>query len=540
MTVIARLLPENPVLTKEMRVRMRGARGYWILFGYLGFLSAVLLFMYAAFLDSAQRYGGHSEIAALGQSMFNWIVLTQMFLVLFITPAITSGALTIEREQRTLDMLAMTRMTPRHIVTGKLLSAVLFTALLLASSLPLISVCFMLGSIDPAMVVSDFLMLLTGSFLIGAMGLMWSSIARTTTQAVLYTFGSLFVLFVSLGIPFGVQMDPSHSSDVSQNLFLALGANLFGDAFLGFHLLPGTGFVVFSVLGGVLLSAITMSRLETWPERRAGLLRGLTTLLIGLELLSVNLWWLRAWYLRGDQVVQTVSQPPIAVLVLSALALLLLIPTFATGELAPKEAREYGKTLRAGWSRQGLKRGNLASGLPFMLLLTLLTLGLYLISFVCVGRMDTFASANFLANFPPIALMLLVTVVGFSQFCRFLSVAFRNRWVAWLLAYVYLIGVFIVPEMSRVSTESGVDAGLGVNLHYLNPIQAIVQMSNPDGYYNNSLIQHGQLLFGSSLWAVTTLAYFLLGGLSLWLTRRFVARIRAEKAAIPHEEMVAA
>src|SRR5678810_760288 len=106
MSVLSRLLPENPVLTKELRVRMRGARAYWILFGYLGFLSAVLLIQYAAFLGSVQSAGsGASEVSRVGESIFNAVVLTQVFLVLFITPAITSGALTIEREQQTMDLL---------------------------------------------------------------------------------------------------------------------------------------------------------------------------------------------------------------------------------------------------------------------------------------------------------------------------------------------------------------------------------------------------------------------------------------------------
>ena len=63
MSLIARLLPDNPVLTKELRVRMRGARAYWILFGYLGFLALVLLFQYAAFLDSVRSTGsGASDV----------------------------------------------------------------------------------------------------------------------------------------------------------------------------------------------------------------------------------------------------------------------------------------------------------------------------------------------------------------------------------------------------------------------------------------------------------------------------------------------
>src|SRR5204862_6416087 len=119
--------------------------------------------------------------------IFMILLICQIFLVLFITPAITSGSITIEKEQQTLDMLTMTRLSRGSMVAGKLLSAVSFTALLLVSSLPLVSICFMLGSVDPAMVFSTYLAMLIGSFLIGAIGLMWSSIAKATTIAVLLT-----------------------------------------------------------------------------------------------------------------------------------------------------------------------------------------------------------------------------------------------------------------------------------------------------------------------------------------------------------------
>ena len=51
-------------------------------------------------------------------------------------------------------------------------------------------------------------------------------------------------------------------------------------------------------------------------------------------------------------------------------------------------------------------------------------------------------------------LMLLVTVVGFALFCQFLSVAFRNRWVAWLLASVLILMVWILPPMAQMSATS--------------------------------------------------------------------------------------
>src|ERR1051326_6774360 len=207
MSVMSRLFPENPVLTKEMRVRMRGARAYWILLGYLGFLTTVLLWTYWTWRHDVDVTGtGASESSDTGKNIYNILLICQAFLVLFITPAITSGSITIEKEQQTLDMLSMTRLSRAGMVTGKLISAVSFTALLLVSSLPLVSICFMLGGVDPAMVISTYMAMLMGSFLIGAVGLMWSSIAKTTTVAVLLTYLSMLGFTIVMAYVIGIYM----------------------------------------------------------------------------------------------------------------------------------------------------------------------------------------------------------------------------------------------------------------------------------------------------------------------------------------------
>src|SRR5947209_8467453 len=154
MSIASKLIPDNPVLTKELRVRMRGARAYWILTGYLAFLSFMLFFQYSSWWSTAQaRGGGFSLSSKIGQQFFTMIFFTQLFLVAFITPAITSGAITIEKEQRTMEMLELTRLSRGSIVAGKLLSAISFVALLLVSSLPITSICFFLGGVSPEQVL---------------------------------------------------------------------------------------------------------------------------------------------------------------------------------------------------------------------------------------------------------------------------------------------------------------------------------------------------------------------------------------------------
>src|ERR1041385_6480597 len=150
MNAVARIWSDNPVLTKELRVRMRGTRAYWILTGYLAFLSFILFVQYTSWWNSAQSAGGgFSSGSKIGQQFFTWIFFTQLFLVAFITPAITSGAITIEKEQRTMEMLEMTRLSRASIVAGKLFSAISFVCLLLISSLPITSICFFLGGVSP-------------------------------------------------------------------------------------------------------------------------------------------------------------------------------------------------------------------------------------------------------------------------------------------------------------------------------------------------------------------------------------------------------
>lgn len=587
MSVIARFLPDNPVLTKELRVRMRGARAYWILFGYLGILSLLLWFQYFAWLNAVHTSGaGASEASRLGSEIFTYLLVAQMFLVLFITPAITSGALTIEKEQRTLEMLTLTRI-PRHsIILGKLLSAVSFTALLIVSSLPLISICFMLGSIDPKMVVSTYIEMLMGSVLIGAVGLMWSSVLKTTTAAVMSTYACLFVLFVIGGVALNSLANGSRGGNaIYLSSMNAIGQAWFGPGSMGIRWIDGAGFDVFCGLLAWLLCTLAMVRLEMFPERKAALVRLLAAGVLGMQLLMIDLWWVKSWYNRGTNAVMVAVEPPIGALLFTCVIVLFLVPIFGTGEVHPYEARNYLGYLLKGWTPKGLRRGKLQSGLPYLLMLTVLLLGLYAVSFVVAGKAANISNSSILAaqsaasapaipppgtvppgfmpapgsgmavaapppappapkvvpqvgDFPQLAIALLATVLGFGLFCQFVSVAFRSRWISWMLSSLLLVFVLIVPEISSYSVNTQADLSLFnqllCDLFYLNPIQTVLQMVSPTTY-----MEHRYLTFPDvPVWQVTTCAWLIIGGLSFLAALPFARREGKRQIPIPYEEQV--
>src|SRR5438105_4914026 len=104
-STVRELTWDNPVLVKEFRTRMRGARAYWVLLVYVLLLTLVVGFMYLNWYAQTTVGGvSHQAASATGRTLFQVLFSFQAGLVALITPALTSGAVTIEREQQTDQM----------------------------------------------------------------------------------------------------------------------------------------------------------------------------------------------------------------------------------------------------------------------------------------------------------------------------------------------------------------------------------------------------------------------------------------------------
>src|ERR1051326_3950361 len=198
LSTLKELTWDNPVLVKEFRTRMRGARAYWVLLVYVLLLTLVVGSTYLNWYMTTTA-GGVSRQAAssTGRLLFNWLFAFQAGLVALITPAITAGAITIEREPQTYQMLATCGLKPRHIIWGKLMAAVAFVALLLTSSLPLVSLSFLLGGVAPGEVFGTSLSLALSAFVFGPLGILCSASIRATAAATVATYAAVMLLFIT-------------------------------------------------------------------------------------------------------------------------------------------------------------------------------------------------------------------------------------------------------------------------------------------------------------------------------------------------------
>jgi ABC-type transport system involved in multi-copper enzyme maturation permease subunit len=196
------------VALKELRGRVRGRRAFVVLTFYLLFLG---LFAWAwelvaerAYVQNAALQGGAAAFASsqVGQEVFGALVLVETLLVVFLAPAFTSGAISLEREKQTLDMLTATPISSLAIVVGKLLSALAYVFLLIAASIPLTAIVFVFGGVGPDDVLRAYAVLIVSAIGLGSLGLFSSAIMQRTQGATVVTF--FMVLFLTLGTMFGV------------------------------------------------------------------------------------------------------------------------------------------------------------------------------------------------------------------------------------------------------------------------------------------------------------------------------------------------
>jgi ABC-type transport system involved in multi-copper enzyme maturation permease subunit len=188
---------------KELRGRMRGRRAFIVLTIYLlllgGFALMVEKIVEANYLFG---FGGVQAQAspAIGQAIFAAVLMLMTLQVVFLAPSSTAGAISLEREKQTLELLVTTPISSLAIVIGKLLSALIYVFLLIAASIPLMAAVFVFGGVAPDDVIRGYIVLIVTAIGLGSFGLLCSSVVKRTTAATAITiFG---VLAISIGTIF--------------------------------------------------------------------------------------------------------------------------------------------------------------------------------------------------------------------------------------------------------------------------------------------------------------------------------------------------
>ena len=189
----------NPVVLKKLRARMRGGRAFTLITIYLGLLSLLVSIVYFTFVAASNTPTGGEARQMLGKAIFAIVVSLELVMISFIAPALTSGAISSEREHQTYDLLRTTLLPARSLVFGKLTSAMSFILLLLLSAIPLQSLSAFFGGVAIEEVLIGFLILFVTALAYCAIGLFFSSLLKRTLASTVLSYAS--AILIVFGLP---------------------------------------------------------------------------------------------------------------------------------------------------------------------------------------------------------------------------------------------------------------------------------------------------------------------------------------------------
>jgi ABC-type transport system involved in multi-copper enzyme maturation permease subunit len=175
----------SAIWIREVRGRMRGKRAFVFLTVYLTALSGLL---WIGLRGATEFPLSGLQSISIGRGIFAAIVLIETLVVLILAPAYTAASISQEREKGTFDLLAVTPISSLAIVLGKLVSAMLFLAVVVGASIPLASLAFLFGGMGLEHLVMAYVVIGAVGIGAGAIGVACSAVFRRSQAATVAAF----------------------------------------------------------------------------------------------------------------------------------------------------------------------------------------------------------------------------------------------------------------------------------------------------------------------------------------------------------------
>jgi ABC-type transport system involved in multi-copper enzyme maturation permease subunit len=181
---LARLLPANPILVRVVTSGGKRVRHLWTRVIYLSILFLVMVVAGSSWLGSS---GSLAQLARESSRTFVWVSSVQLFLMAFIAPIFTAGAITQEKDANTFHILLTTPLSSAQIVLGSLISRLYFVWVLLLSGLPIFCITMIYGGVTTAEVFLSFGLAACTALVMGALAIA-ISITRVGTRRTIFSF----------------------------------------------------------------------------------------------------------------------------------------------------------------------------------------------------------------------------------------------------------------------------------------------------------------------------------------------------------------
>ncbi|HTF57408.1 MAG TPA: ABC transporter permease subunit [Planctomycetota bacterium] len=185
----------NPIFDRELLTLLRSRKAFALLALYVAVSVSIVLASWPRDQMSVLLQG------AISRELFGLFALAQTLLLALLVPATLGGAITREKEGETLDLLLTTPLSMDRILIGKLFSGITYLGILMATSIPAVLLCFLIGGLTWADVAGLYVFLSLQALLYGVISLTCSTFFHRTHTAIINSYlavGASGVLLWSL------------------------------------------------------------------------------------------------------------------------------------------------------------------------------------------------------------------------------------------------------------------------------------------------------------------------------------------------------
>lgn len=179
---------------KELKTIVGTNKLYSIIFIYNGLLALFTLFTFlVVFRNDIQ--GGVVEYSII-LKVYAIIAAIEYLLLLILIPWISGSKISHEWESNTMELLLVSSVGKMKIIVGKLLSVISLISLLACSSLPILSLVFIIGGITISQILEFLLFIISTTIFIASIGIFCSALLRRTKIAIISSYVILFLLTI--------------------------------------------------------------------------------------------------------------------------------------------------------------------------------------------------------------------------------------------------------------------------------------------------------------------------------------------------------
>lgn len=196
----------NPILERELKTRMRTWKTSILLTVFLILIAMVLTLFFLA-NSASSSFGAYGFDPSIISTIYDFLAMTMMILLMFIIPVFTATAISGERERQTLELMLCSDFSPWKIVVGKMSAALCFVLLMIVTAMPFMGITLLFGGISIFDILKLVLYYMIASVMLASAGMFATTHFKKNITAIIMSYvilGAMMLMPAFIMIAFSI------------------------------------------------------------------------------------------------------------------------------------------------------------------------------------------------------------------------------------------------------------------------------------------------------------------------------------------------